>query len=271
MFRQSRRTVARLFAVLLTGGLVAAACSESSTLDHETVLEPLTVNQLVTKWSDTFASATQEGPVAIVAAAKDYLATTTIAEAEQVADEINADVFTHAGMREALVNGLNQTGRFDEALQEIAKLDGQIVPSRLALLRAMSKARVDVRAGVVEKDPAKRDALLVELAANEPAEADAWSAEYSYNLATGLFIAGRTDEALPRFLSLLGSEADQGNLPLSLDTIGSALNMTVTALRAEGRMDEAQAMVERLIRFDDAHHLNYAGRFGVDTNPNDVH
>ncbi|MGE0401907.1 MAG: hypothetical protein AB7T06_34710 [Kofleriaceae bacterium] len=269
MLLRSRRILGRLVAALFTSGLLASAACSTQAEEPDNTVEESTLQQIGTRWSDTFSAASYNGDAAMVDAERSYLMSVDAAVADQLADLLGSEVFTHAGMREALVNSLNKTGRYGEALAELALLDGLIQPSRLAYLRAINGAQVDVRDGVTVDDVEKRDALVAALIANEPADKDAWSALYAYNLGTGLFIANRTDEALDQLLPMLGDEGAEPQLGVA--TIGSAMNMSVTALKVEADFERAQQMLERLTRFDDVHGVNYAGRYGEETNPNDAH
>jgi len=269
MLLRSRRILGRLVAALFTSGLLASAACSTQADEPDNSVEESQVQQIASHWTDAFSAASYRGDAEIAVTERAYLTSVDRDVADQIADLLGSEVFTHEGMREALVNSLNKSGRYTEALVELALLDGMIQPSRLAYLRAVNGAQVDVRDGVTVSDIAKRNAFLDGLIANEPTDKDAWSSLYAYHLGTGLFIASRTAEALDQFLPMLGEEGAEPQLDVS--TIGSAMNMSVTALKVEAEFDRAQTMLERLTRFDDVHGVNYAGRYGENTNPSDVH
>jgi len=269
------RITGRLSAALFAGTLLTAACSTAD--ESQDTLEVSAVQQLTTKWAHAFSAAAPRGAAGTAEAAEAYLASVPAAQADQIAELLDNPGFTHAGIRQALIGADNQLGRYAEAIAQLDRLvtdaPATIPASSVAFLRALNTVGIDARVGVVVPDDDKRRALIAELIAQQPAKADGWSEMYAYQLGTALFVEGRTDDALAQFLPLIDSNLELSGTSGRLDaeTVGSALNMSVTSLKARGDLDRAKVYLDRTIELDDTYHLNFAGRFGQNTNPRESH
>lgn len=237
--------------------------------------EPLAsgdLDRLAARWAAEF-SPTSEDVDRLAEVAARYVAEVPPVHAAQLAELYGAPAFTREGMREVVASANNRRGRYDLALAAlddlVAEAPEAMPRSQLEYLRALNVAGVSEREGVLVTDAAARELLIRELTSRRPDANDRWSQLYAYHLGTAHFAAGHTAAALAAFLPLLDEleTIPRPTAQLAAPVLGSALNMTVKSLRAEGELATADTYLDRLVRFDDAHGLDYAGRRGTNPNP----
>ena len=253
----------------LAAGALAGCASDASPGPSSDPLDPFTLEQTGTSWSDAFSAAVPSGAAGIAPVARTYLAQVSPAQGDQLAELLGDTTFTIPGMRQALASSDNQLGNYDEALDQLAHLAEDspqaMPPSLLAFDRALNAVGIDARLGVLVQDHGKLDQLVVQLLLLAPAQTDAWSDMYGYQLGVALYLDGRFDAAVDQLAPVIAANRTGGGGKLDADTVGSALNITVHALRMTGDETRAETYATETIAYDDAHHLNYAGRFGEST------
>lgn len=278
-----RRITGHLGAVLFSGALLTSGCSsESSEPEPAPVLvDEGSLLQTSAKWTDAFGASLESAD--LVEVSSKYLAEVSPSEAAQLAVLLDNTGYTHTGIRRALAGAYNELGRYPEALAQLNLIiidpTNTVPTSNIQFLRAMNSAGIDSRVGVMVQDEAQRGTLIASLLEYQPATGDGWSEMYRYQLGVVLFIEGRLEEALSQFIPLIdanfesplasGESSPTGQLDAS--SVGSALNLTVTAFRGLGNVEQAEVYLQRTIRFDDRYQLNYAGRYGSDTDLGHAH
>lgn len=213
-------------------------------------------------WQEAFRAAGRKGLGDVVDVRREYLASTTAEQRVQYVAETGVSSLGSQENQWIIAESLHTLGKYEEASAMYTALLEAPSPlyarTRLTFRKALADTEIPMREDIAVDDMDKKAELLDRLMhAEDTLARDEWSHKLEYRIVFLQYLLGSGDvNRLARMAQAIdatwSSEGEDNKL-----VHGSTLYMAEETLRAAGRVQEADAIAVKLIRFDELYGTNY--------------